>query len=74
MMTERALQTGARVAPWMVAALLAVALSGCGIRGTLENPQKAEAKQTATADSGQGKKEGEAPKPHKGFILDGLLR
>ena len=34
----------------------------------------APASDTATADSGQGKKEGEAPKPHKDFILDGLLR
>lgn len=58
----------------VVAAVCAASLAGCGIRGSLENPQSAESKQTATADSGQGKKEGDAPKPHKGFILDGLLR
>ncbi len=74
MMTEVAQRTGGRTAPWVVAALLAATLSGCGVRGTLENPQNAESKQTATADSGQGKKAGDAPKPHKGFILDGLLR
>lgn len=58
----------------IVAMVFAATLGGCGIRGSLENPQKAESKQTATADSGQGKKEGDAPKPHKEFILDGLLR
>ncbi len=74
MTTERTHRTGPRLAPWIVAALLAATVSGCGVRGSLENPQNAESKQTATADSGQGKKEGDAPKPHKGFILDGLLR
>ena len=54
---------------------LALGLAGCGVRGSLETPKAAnEATETATADSGQGKKEGEALKPHKGFILDGLLR
>lgn len=51
---------------------LAMATGGCGVRGSLENPAKDNA--TATADSGQGKKESEAPKPHKDFILDGLIR
>ncbi len=62
------------VIPLMLAATLAAALAGCGVRGSLENPGKAETKSTASADSGQGKAEGEAPKPHKDFILDGLLR
>lgn len=63
-----------------VAALLAMALAGCGMRGNLEYPnqdkqsEKAKPTDTATADSGQGKPEGAAPKPHKGFILDGLIR
>jgi predicted small lipoprotein YifL len=61
-------------APVLVICLAMMLLGGCGVRGSLENPASAEAKSTATADSGQGKKEGEAPKPHKGFILDGLLR
>jgi predicted small lipoprotein YifL len=53
-----------------------LALSACGVRGNLDLPPDAKAQQaaTASADSGQGKAEGAAPKPHKGFILDGLLR
>jgi len=62
----------------LAAALVAVALalSACGVRGNLELPPDAKAQQaaTATSESGQGKAEGAAPKPHKGFILDGLLR
>lgn len=54
----------------MLAALLGVGLSACGTRSSLDNPASA----TATADSGQGKKEGDAPKPHRGFVLDGLIR
>ena len=52
-------------------------LAGCGVRGALDKPSASGAppasSQTADADSGQGKKAGDAPKPHKGFILDGLL-
>ena len=51
-------------------------LAGCGVRGALEKPSASGAaapEATAEADSGQGKKAGDAPKPHKGFILDGLL-
>lgn len=56
-------------------ALAAVMAGACGVRGNLELPpdQKA-AETTAQADSGQGKAAGAAPKPHKGFILDGLIR
>jgi predicted small lipoprotein YifL len=58
--------------------LLAASLNGCGVRGSLDAPSAAGGEpaksSTATADSGQGKKEGEAAKPHQGFILDGLLR
>ena len=58
--------------------VLAVAslLAACGVRGALDKPSAsgaAPADQTAQADSGQGKNAGEAPKPHKGFILDKLL-
>ena len=62
------------------ASLLALALAGCGTRGNLDYPNEAKENSkgapsgTATADSGQGKPEGAAPKPHKGFILDGLIR
>lgn len=53
-------------------AVLAFALGGCGVKGSLETPRATE--NTADAQSGQGKPEGAAPKGHKGFILDGLLR
>ena len=56
-------------------ALCGFVLAGCGVRGSLEYPKEANAqKNTASADSGQGKAAGKAPKPHQGFILDGLLR
>ena len=56
--------------------VLALGLAGCGVRGPLElSPEaKAEQAQTAQAESGQGKPAGAATKPHKSFILDGLLR
>ncbi len=56
--------------------LLAGVLAGCGVKGPLETPTAAKGAQQATAqaDSGQGKAEGAAPKPHKSFILDGLIR
>jgi predicted small lipoprotein YifL len=63
-----------KIAAGLVAA--ALALSACGVRGNLDLPPDAKAQQaaTATSESGQGKAEGAAPSPHKGFILDGLLR
>jgi predicted small lipoprotein YifL len=64
----------ATIAPLALAVALAAALGGCGVRGSLENPAKAETKSTAGAESGQGKAEGEAPKPHRSFVLDGLIR
>jgi predicted small lipoprotein YifL len=57
-----------------IAAALALALAGCGVRGSLETPPEAKAATTADADSGQGKAPEDAPKAHKGFILDGLIR
>jgi predicted small lipoprotein YifL len=59
-----------------VLAATAVLLAGCGLKGPLELPPeaKAQSQTSASADSGQGKPEAAAPKPHKGFILDGLLR
>lgn len=53
---------------------LALFLAGCGVRGNLETPPDALASSTAQAQSGQGKPEGAAPKPHRDFWLDGLLR
>ncbi len=65
----------ARLAKITLAAMLAaMSTAGCGVKGSLEPPPGAKADATAKADSGQGKKEGEAPKPHREFILDGLLR
>jgi predicted small lipoprotein YifL len=58
----------------LIMALLAVGVAGCGVRGSLEAPPEAKAEKTAAAQSGQGKPEGAAPKPHKDFILDGLIR
>ena len=60
----------------LIFAAAGILIAGCGVRGNLEPPPQAKAEQrsTATAESGQGKAEGKAPKPHKSFILDGLLR
>ncbi len=61
----------------VTAALLtaSLGLAGCGVRGGLETPGAAQGpSNTANADSGQGKKAGDAPKPHQPSILDGLLR
>lgn len=56
-------------------ALMALTLAGCGVRGALQLPPEAKAAQTtAPASSGQGRPADAAPKPHQGFILDGLLR
>jgi predicted small lipoprotein YifL len=59
-------------------ALIAAGLAGCGVRGSLETPRADgagdDASKTASADSGQGKKQGEAQKPHQGFVLDRLLQ
>lgn len=52
----------------------ALAVAGCGVRGSLEAPPNPQADSAAQADSGQGKPEGAAPKPHRDFVLDGLLR
>jgi predicted small lipoprotein YifL len=57
----------------------AVLLAGCGVRGPLQNPKPEGSSApapsaTAAAGSGQGNPENTAPKPHQGFILDGLLR
>ena len=58
-----------------VLAALLVGLAGCGTRGNLETPAAEKAADTtASADSGQGKPEGTALKPHKPFILDPILR
>lgn len=57
-----------------VGVALALSVTGCGVRGSLDYPAEAKADKTATAESGQGKPENAAPKPHKPFVLDGLIR
>lgn len=59
------------VARLSLACALAALVAGCGVKSGLDSP---EAKSTASAESGQGKPEGTAAKPHQGFILDGLIR
>lgn len=51
-------------------------LAGCGVRGSLEAPQAAKQAGTATSpeDADPGENSAAGPKPHRGFILDGLLR
>ncbi|HEX6609700.1 MAG TPA: hypothetical protein VF051_02880 [Hyphomicrobiaceae bacterium] len=55
----------------LLLAMCAFGVVGCGVRGSLEAPP---AERTASAESGQGKPEGAAPREHKGFVLDGLIR
>ena len=55
----------------LLLAMCALGVVGCGVRGSLEAPP---AEKTASAESGQGKPEGAAPREHKGFVLDGLIR
>lgn len=59
-----------------VLTVVAVLLAGCGLRGPVQMPKSEgqKAADTASAESGQGKPEGAAPKPHQGLIIDGLLR
>lgn len=61
---------------FLLAAIGSSLVAGCGVRGSLDLPPEAKAaeQRTATADSGQGKPAGAAPKPHKDFLLDGLIR
>lgn len=58
------------------AATLAVALGGCGIRGSLDAPEEAKAagEGNSAAAGDAGTNSAAPPKPHRGFILDGLLR
>ena len=66
--------------PWiavLVVTLVAAAVSGCGVKGALQPPPEAKVggepvKNAESADPGSNS--GVKPKPHEGFILDGLLR
>lgn len=56
--------------------LTTLLLAGCGVKGSLEAPSEAKASGTATsaANADAGTNSAAPPKPHRGFILDGLLR
>jgi len=60
----------------ILVALAALALAGCGVRGALDTPMEAKADGTAqsAAAADAGSTSAAPPKPHRGFILDGLLR
>ena len=60
---------GGFVLAWMLLALGALGLAGCGVRGSLETPP-------ATVDTTGGATPGTPgqPVPHKSSILDPLLR
>ncbi len=51
--------------------LTALALAGCGVRGSLEAPPQAQAEGEATSPDARGTAEASAgpDKPHRGFIL-----
>ncbi|MEO1544028.1 MAG: hypothetical protein AAFR75_08430 [Pseudomonadota bacterium] len=51
-------------------------VAGCGVRGSLKAPEAAQAGGSATSAEGGETAENSAakPKPHRGFVLDGLLR
>jgi predicted small lipoprotein YifL len=65
-----------RLKPLVVLALVAPLLAACGVRGSLDAPAEAKAAGTAVSPSAAdaGSTSAAAPKPHKEFILDGLLR
>lgn len=71
---DSVMRTGAKAV--IVAGLAALALAGCGVRGSLDAPEEAKATGTATsaAAADAGSTSAAPPKPHRGFILDGLLR
>ena len=60
----------------LAASALGGALGGCGVRGNLEAPPAAKADGTATSPEAAdpGTNSAVKAKPHKPFILDGLLR
>ncbi|MGF1649390.1 MAG: lipoprotein [Hyphomicrobiaceae bacterium] len=54
--------------------IASLGVAGCGVRGSLEYPPEARAEPAAQAEEGQGREKGAAGKPHRDFLLDGLLR
>jgi len=60
----------------LMTAALCFGLAACGVRGSLDPPPQAKATGTARSAEAAGTQPDSAakPKPHEGFILDGLLR
>ena len=60
----------------LTALLLAGSVAGCGVRGALEAPPEAKVAGEATSPDATdaGGNSAAKPKPHKPFVLDGLLR
>ena len=67
---------GKLIHPVILAAVLSIALTGCGIRGSLEAPPEAKASGTAVSPEAHDAGEDSAAprKEHRPFILDGLIR
>lgn len=65
-----------RVCLVVLSLALPVALAGCGVRGSLEAPAEAKAQGVATSPDAAdaGPKSAAGKKPHRDFLLDGLLR
>lgn len=65
-----------RIKTALAITLAALALGGCGIRGSLDAPEEAKAvgDGNSAAAGATGPNSAAPPKPHRGFILDGLLR
>ena len=55
---------------------MAGSVAGCGVRGALEAPPEAKVAGEATSPDATdaGGNSAAKPKPHKPFVLDGLLR
>lgn len=72
LMLTKPMRTGAGI----VMVLGAMLLGGCGLRGSLDAPEEAKAVgegQSAQAGAA-GTNSAAPPKPHRPFLLDGLLR
>ncbi len=74
MLTSRTAKTWITV---LAATAVAAVVSGCGVKGALQPPPESKVggepvKNAESADPGSNSVV--KPKPHEGFILDGLLR
>ena len=58
----------------LVLAGICVALGACGVRGSLDSPDKASGKSKSAESAGTQPGAAAPPKKHEDFILDPLLR